>query len=93
MSVATQELDSLVRREHPNPHSVLGAHPSHGGVTVRALRPAARAITAVLEDGTTVELEPIHAGGVFEGVVEGADDAAALPPRGRLRHRGEVHDR
>ncbi len=80
MSVATQELDSLVRRKHPNPHSVLGAHPSNGGVTVRALRPAARAITAVLEDGATVELEPIHAGGVFEGVVEGA----TLPLRYRL---------
>ncbi len=27
MTVATSELDALVRREHPNPHSVLGAHP------------------------------------------------------------------
>jgi 1,4-alpha-glucan branching enzyme len=80
MSVATQELDALVRREHPNPHSVLGAHPQDGGVTVRALRPAARAITAVLDDGSTVELEPIHAGGVFEGVVDGA----AMPLRYRL---------
>ena len=25
--VATSELDALVRREHSNPHAVLGAHP------------------------------------------------------------------
>ena len=36
-----------------------------------ARRPAR--IRAHLSDGTTVELEQIHAGGVFEGVVEGAE--------------------
>ena len=30
-------------------------------------------ITATLDDGSTVELEPIHPGGVFEGIVEGAE--------------------
>ena len=78
--VATRELDSLVRREHANPHSILGAHPQDGGVVIRALRPAARAITAVLDDGTSVELEQIHAGGVFEGVASGQK----LPLRYRL---------
>jgi 1,4-alpha-glucan branching enzyme len=80
VSVATRELDSLVRREHANPHSILGAHRENGGVVIRALRPTARAITAVLEDGATVELEQIHAGGVFEGVLEGA----SVPLRYRL---------
>ena len=46
MTVATAELDALVRREHSNPHSVLGAHPQNGGVVVRALRPAASSVTA-----------------------------------------------
>jgi 1,4-alpha-glucan branching enzyme len=40
-TVAPTELDSLVRREHPNPHGVLGAHPTQGGVVIRALRPRA----------------------------------------------------
>jgi 1,4-alpha-glucan branching enzyme len=71
-TVTTDELDALVRREHSNPHGVLGAHPVDGGVVIRALRPAARAITAQLEDGSSVELEPIHAGGVFEGTAPGA---------------------
>ena len=44
MSVATNELDALVRREHPNPHGVLGAHPDGDGVVIRAFRPAARRI-------------------------------------------------
>src|SRR5436305_839194 len=73
MSVATQELDQLVRREHANPHGVLGAHASNGGVVIRALRPAACAVTVHQDDGSTAELEQIHAGGVFEGQLDGAE--------------------
>jgi 1,4-alpha-glucan branching enzyme len=72
MNVATRELDALVRREHSNPHAVLGAHEDNGGVVVRALRPAASAVTARVDGGASVELEEIHPGGVFEGFVEGA---------------------
>ncbi|MBV8956729.1 MAG: 1,4-alpha-glucan branching protein GlgB [Solirubrobacterales bacterium] len=72
MTVATQELDQLVRREHANPHAILGAHPSDDGVVVRALRPAASAVTAHLDDGSSVELEPIHPGGIFEAELIGA---------------------
>jgi 1,4-alpha-glucan branching enzyme len=80
MIVETQELDAVVRREHADPHSVLGAHSVDDGVVVRAYRPAARAVSAHLRDGFTVELEQIHPGGVFEGVIEGAE----LPLRYRL---------
>jgi 1,4-alpha-glucan branching enzyme len=73
MTVATAELDALVRREHSNPHSVLGAHPNSNGVVIRALRPAAREVKVQLDDGEEVELRQIHAGGVFEGVVAGAE--------------------
>ncbi len=82
MTVATQELDSIVRREHPDPHTVLGAHAAPGGVLVRAYRPAARAVSAQLDGGRTVELEQIHPGGIFEGVIE-----AAEPP---IHYRLEV---
>ena len=72
--VATQELDLLVRREHASPHSVLGAHPDAAGVVIRAYRPAACEIRVLLEgDDAPVELEQIHAGGIFEGVVVGAE--------------------
>ncbi len=72
-TVATQELDQLVRREHSDPHTVLGAHRQDDGVVVRALRPAAVAVTAHFDDGSTVELKPIHPGGVFEGVADGVE--------------------
>jgi 1,4-alpha-glucan branching enzyme len=81
VSSATQDFDTLVRREHPNPHSVLGAHPADGGVLIRALRPAAVGVVAEVEDGTSVDLSPVHPGGVFEGVVPDA----TLPLRYRLR--------
>src|SRR5436305_3754081 len=80
MTVATSELDALVRREHTNPHAVLGAHPAAGSTAIRALRPGAGAITAQLEDGSAVELELIHAGGVFEATLDGVEQ----PPRYRL---------
>ncbi len=73
MSIATSELDALVRREHSNPHSVLGAHPQEGGVVVRVLRPAANAVTAITNGSPGVELEQIHPGGVFEGTLQNAD--------------------
>src|SRR5947208_3094162 len=73
MTVATSELESLVRREHSNPHSVLGARPENGGVGVRTLRPAACAVTAVTDGRPAVELQQIHPGGVFEGRLENAE--------------------
>jgi 1,4-alpha-glucan branching enzyme len=79
-ALATTQLDALIRREHTNPHGVLGPHAADGGVVIRALRPDARAITAQLEDGSTFELELIHPGGVFEGLAAGAE----LPLRYRL---------
>ena len=72
-TVATKELDQLVRREHSDPHTVLGAHPQDGGVVVRALRPSAVTVTAHFDDGLSVELERIHPGGVFEGVADGVE--------------------
>ncbi len=72
MKVATQALDALARREHPDPHAVLGAHPDDDGVIIRALRPAASAVTARTE-GATAELALIHPGGIFEGRIDGAE--------------------
>jgi 1,4-alpha-glucan branching enzyme len=52
-----------------NPHGFLGAHAAKGGVVVRAFRPAA---TRVVVRPHGVELHETD-GGVWEGVVEGAD--------------------
>jgi 1,4-alpha-glucan branching enzyme len=79
-AVATPQLEAIARREHRDPHSILGAHPDGDGVVIRAFRPAASAVTAQFDDGADVELEEIHPGGVFEGAVPGAE----LPLRYRL---------
>jgi len=79
VTVAT-ELEALVARQHPNPHAVLGAHRSDRGTVVRVLRPAAGGVTVHLEDGGAVPAEQIHAGGVFEVVLDGYEVA----PRYRL---------
>ncbi len=71
-AVSASELDALARREHANPHAVLGAHPSPSGVTVRALRPEAGAIAVIPDRGTRVALGRIHPAGIFEGELPGA---------------------
>jgi 1,4-alpha-glucan branching enzyme len=71
--VATAQLEAIVKREHGDPHSILGAHPDGDGVVIRVLRPGARAVAAQFDDGPDVELEEIHPGGVFESAVPGAE--------------------
>jgi 1,4-alpha-glucan branching enzyme len=73
-----QQLDrgvrSLVERSLADPHSVLGAHPApdSAGVVIRALRPDAVAVTAVLNNDRRISLEQVHPFGVFEGLVSEA---------------------
>jgi 1,4-alpha-glucan branching enzyme len=74
------ELDLIARREHPDPHHVLGAHPSNGGVVVRVFRPAAQRVLAFPDGGEPVPLEQRHPAGLFEGTLDGAQ----LPLRYQL---------
>ncbi|GAB3455061.1 1,4-alpha-glucan branching protein GlgB [Streptomonospora sediminis] len=67
----TAEIDRLVAGRHHDPHSLLGAHPGAGGTTVvRTLRPLARSVHAVLQDGTRIELAHVHQG-VFAATLPG----------------------
>ena len=79
-TVANTELEAIVRREHVNPHSVLGAHPQNGGVVIRTLRPGASSVTVLTDGKPAVELKQIHPGGVFEGEIKDAE----LPLRYQL---------
>ena len=69
-----EQLDTLARREHAEPHALLGAHPgsAKGTVTVRALRPAAQSITVKPAKGKAVAMTQIHPAGIFEGEVKGS---------------------
>ena len=63
--VSLAEIERLVAGQHHDPHSVLGAHPGPQGVTIRALRPLAASVTAVLPDGSRYPMTHRHQG-VFE---------------------------
>ena len=54
---AAPDLERIVRREHANPHDVLGAHPADGGAVIRAFRPGAGAVRALPVSDDPVELE------------------------------------
>jgi 1,4-alpha-glucan branching enzyme len=66
--VSREAIEAVVAGLHHDPHSVLGAHPGPAGVTIRALRPLARTVTAVLPDGRRVPLAHLH-GGVFSATL------------------------
>jgi 1,4-alpha-glucan branching enzyme len=69
--IPEETLAMLVEGRHGDPHSVLGAHPHSGGVTVRTLKPLAERVAVVVgEERTAAE----HVGhGVWEVPLRGAE--------------------
>jgi 1,4-alpha-glucan branching enzyme len=61
-TVGLAEIERIVAGQHHDPHSILGAHPGPGGVTVRALRPMAKSVVLVLADGRRLDMEHVHEG-------------------------------
>jgi 1,4-alpha-glucan branching enzyme len=73
--VDVNDLQRVVEGRHFDPHSILGPHPSEGGVTIRTLRPWATSVVALVAttDGEKrYELTHEH-GGIFVGLVDGAE--------------------
>ncbi len=56
------EIERIVAGQHHDPHSVLGAHPGPDGMVIRALRPMATSVTAVLDDGRRLAMSHVHQG-------------------------------
>jgi 1,4-alpha-glucan branching enzyme len=75
-----EEVELVVRRDHPDPHHLLGAHSSNGDVVVRAFRPGAERLRVLPENEAPVDATRMHPSGLFEGVLRGAK----LPVRYRL---------
>ncbi|HEX9624677.1 MAG TPA: 1,4-alpha-glucan branching protein GlgB [Streptosporangiaceae bacterium] len=67
--VSTSEIDALLAGLHHDPHAILGAHPGPDGTVVRALRPLAKSVSLVLDDGSRVPMRHLHQG-VFSATVE-----------------------
>jgi len=72
---ARKELERLLRGEHHDPHSILGAHPldevERPTVTIRALHPEAVGVEVCLENGQVFPMEPISPRGIFVTQVTG----------------------
>lgn len=61
-TISTEDLDRVATGSHYSPHSVLGHHPATDAsgspaTRIRVRRPLARTVTALLADGTRVDLE------------------------------------
>jgi 1,4-alpha-glucan branching enzyme len=56
------EIERIAAGQHHDPHSVLGAHPGKNGMVIRALRPMADSVAAVLDDGRRLPMEHVHQG-------------------------------
>ena len=94
--VSLGEIERIVTGQHHDPHSVLGAHPGPDGVIVRALRPLAKSVTAVLDDGRRLPMTHVHRG-VFavtvpDEKVPGYRIAATYPDAAGAEGREEVRD-
>ena len=56
-----EELDRLAGGAHHDPHGILGMHPTDDGIVVRAMRPGADGVVALV-DGRRITLDHLHAG-------------------------------
>jgi 1,4-alpha-glucan branching enzyme len=70
-NVSRVELERLLAINSPDPHSVLGAHPTPQGVIVRAFRPEAERVEVVVEGEPPREMSRTHPAGFFELLLEG----------------------
>ncbi|MDQ3919787.1 MAG: hypothetical protein M3348_15070, partial [Acidobacteriota bacterium] len=65
------EVERLLALCSPDPHALLGAHPTPRGVVIRALRPEAERVEALVEGEGVWELARVHDAGLFELLLAG----------------------
>lgn len=95
-------LDTVAAGSHFAPHDILGPHEEGSGWLIRARRPFAKTVTAILDDATAVELTHVRSG-VWEGrtaaqprayellaTYEGGPDHRADDPYRHLPTLGEL---
>ena len=70
-SVHSREVALLVAQRHPDPHRILGAHPTPAGIVVRAFRSDAERVEVIVGRKRAQVLEKIHPAGLFEILLPG----------------------
>jgi len=63
------DIKRLLELRHPDPHSILGAHPNATGITIRAFRPGARAMAVIPDSGALQPMRRRDRTGLFEAVL------------------------
>ncbi len=69
--IAAEELDRLLSLRHPNPHAILGAHPTPAGVVVRTFRPGARHVSVIADGAHAWRMGKLDEAGLFEVTIGG----------------------
>src|SRR5438270_7724229 len=65
------EVERLLALNSPDPHAVLGAHPTSRGVVIRALRPEASRVEVVPEGEGPREMNRVQGAGLFDLLLGG----------------------
>ncbi len=84
--ISPEELKRLLELRHRDPHSILGAHPTDGGVIVRAYRPGAERTLLLIDGEPPREMVERPERGLFEILI--ADRRQVFPYRVEVRYRG-----
>ena len=71
-------IDAVANGFYHAPHAVLGPHQDGDGWLIRARRPLAKTVTAVLPDGTRVEVDPAGGFTLPNGAYVRRDASGAL---------------
>jgi 1,4-alpha-glucan branching enzyme len=67
--ISQPDLEKLIRVEHYDPHSILGAHPykagAENGIVIRAFHPDASGAEVLMGGALSLTMEKCHPGGLF----------------------------
>jgi len=74
----------MLRLEHSDPHSILGAHPGPDGITIRAWRPGADGISVVENGAAPWRMVQRNGDGLFEVLIE--DREQVFPYKLRVQY-------
>ncbi|HKV53509.1 MAG TPA: 1,4-alpha-glucan branching protein GlgB [Candidatus Binataceae bacterium] len=72
-SILSPDIERLLKLEHSDPHSLLGAHPGPEGITIRAFRPGAHSVSVVENGAKPWRMAQREESGLFEVLIKGRD--------------------
>lgn len=85
-TVPARELMRLLTTVHPDPHAILGLHPSSRGMVVRVFRPEAEQVILLMGGESPRSMVKTHEAGFFEALVE--DRTENFPYRLEVHYPG-----